>query len=311
MYFLQAYHSKNKWWQYVVTLFAVAFTYLVLGSIPILIAFFIQSARMGPLAFGDFYNNSQQSFLGIDQNTGLILLLSPSVLTFFVLLIMLRLLHGKKIGEIASAAKRIRWKRLLAGAFFWLLLLGLLELFFACLNPGNYIFHYDPVHFLPLVLIALLLIPLQAWSEELLFRSYLMQAFGIWTGFRIIAILITSAGFAILHAANPEVSEFGFWATMPFYFGFGIVAGLLVVYDNGIEIACGVHAINNIYGAVLVSYNGSVLQTAALWKIKQLNPYAMNIGFYVIALIFLGTMAKLFNWSEPGKVFRKISGYKY
>ena len=307
MYFIQAFKAKNEWWRHLVTLGVVAFVYLVIGSIPLTVVIIIKTINNGDVDLEAFSNTYDATALGIDQNVGLILLLIPSVLSFVALLLMMIFMHGKKIGCIASASGRIRWGRVFVSAGIWLIMLVGTEIYFHYKNPENYIFAFDAAKFIPLIVIAFLLIPLQAWSEELFFRSYLLQGFGLLTRSRWIPLIISSVFFGFMHGLNPEVKEFGFWATMPYYVGFGVFAGLLVVFDNGIEMVCGVHAINNIYSAVLVSYNSSVLKTAALWKIKDLNPYSLTIAFFIVAGLFLIIMAKLYNWKDLSRLFKPIS----
>ncbi len=308
MYFIQAYKAKNEWWRYLVTLGIVAFVYMVIGSIPLTVVVIFKAINNGGIDLEEFRNTYDTSALGIDQNTGLILLLIPAVLSFVALLLMMIFMHGKKIGCIASSAGRIRWKRLFVSAGIWFILLAGSEIYFHFRDPENYAFAFDAAKFIPLVIIAILLIPLQAWSEELFFRSYLMQGIGLLTHSRWISVILTSVFFGFMHGLNPEVKEFGFWATMPYYVGFGLFAGLLVVFDNGIEMVCGVHAINNIYSAVLVSYNSSVLKTAALWKIKDLDPYSLTIAFFIVAGLFLFIMAKLYKWKDLSRLFKPIPG---
>lgn len=195
---------------------------------------------------------------------------------------------------------------MLTGALVWLALLVIAEGLFMLLDPGNYEFSFNLRSFLPLLLIALIIIPFQSWFEELLFRSYLMLGIGLLFRLRFLALLITAAAFGLLHFSNPEVKELGFWATMPYYISFGLFAGLLVIFDNGIELACGVHAINNIYGVVLVTYESSVIKTDAIWKIKAIDPLATNIGFLVIAIIFFVIMARHYKWGNWKKLFTRI-----
>jgi hypothetical protein len=102
------------------------------------------------------------------------------------------------------------------------------------------------------------------------------------------------------------VKELGFWATMPYYISFGLFAGLLVIYDNGIELVCGVHAINNIYGAVLVNYESSVIKTPSVWKMRIIDPLATNIGFLIIAMLFIIIMAKMYKWNNWKKLYSLI-----
>jgi uncharacterized protein len=304
MYFIQAYKAKNEWWRYLITLAIVAFAYLILGSIPLTIAIITKTIQNGSIDLDAFSNSLDPTALGIEQNTGLILLLIPSVLSFIALMLLMIFLHGKKIGSIASAADRIRWGRLFTSAALWFVMLVGVEIFFAYRDPENYTFTFNAIKFIPLVFIAVFLIPLQAWSEELFFRSYLMQGLGVLFNSRVIPLIATSILFGLMHALNPEVKEYGFWVMMLFYIGFGLFAGLLVVFDDGIEMACGVHAINNIYGAVLVSYDSSVLKTAALWKMKELNPLSSTIAFLLMAILYLFIMAKVYKWENPLRLFQ-------
>jgi len=306
LYFIKAQESGNKWWQYILTLLAVSIAYLILGSLPLGIALAIKLAGGADLDLQGFLDTYDTEILGIDQNLGLILLLFPAVIGFVVLLLMMINLHKRKLGAIASADGKIRWNRMINGALIWLVLLILTEGLFFVMDPGNYEYNFNLKRFLPLVLIALVVIPWQAWFEELLFRSYLMIGLGLFFRIRIIALILTSAAFGLLHFSNPEVKEFGFWYAMPYYVAFGLFAGLLVIFDNGIELACGVHAINNIYGTVLVTYESSVIKTPALWKMKTIDPMATNIGFLIIATIFILIMARVYKWENWKKMFTTI-----
>lgn len=303
MYFLKALEAKNEWWRYLVTLALVALAYFFLGGIPLLIVILSIRLRNGDIDIEGFSETYNPEMLGIDQNVGLLLLLVPSVLAFFTLLILMIKFHGQKAGNLVSYLGKIRWNRVYIGGILWLILLIAGEFIFYSLDPANYQFSWDLSKFIPLLLISLFIIPIQAWSEELLFRSYLMQGISLLTGMRILALLITSFAFGLMHLSNPEVAQFGFWATMPYYIGFGMFAGLLVIFDGGIELAFTVHAINNMYSALLVGYQSSVLTTSSLWKIQELNPALMNIGFLLMSTIFILVLAKIFKWKIPGNLF--------
>ena len=306
MYFVNAQKNRNDWWRYLVGIVIVGFAYLILGSIPLALVVILKTMNGSPMDMATFMETYNTEAIGINQNLGLILLLFPSVFAFFVLWFVMTGLHGKKAGEIASSEGRIRWSRLFSGAIIWLVLLVAAEWIFAYFNPENYQFHFNAAKFYPLLIIAFLFIPFQTWFEELLFRSYLMVGFGLATRLRIAALLITSIAFGLLHSFNPEVKEFGFLATMPYYVGFGIFAGILVIMDNGIELAFGVHAINNIYGAVFVTYESSVLKTPALWSIQKINPWFLDLAFLLMAGIFIWIMSKLYSWNSWKRIFTPI-----
>jgi membrane protease YdiL (CAAX protease family) len=304
MYLSSAFQGRNEWWRYVAAILIIVLTQII-GSLPVVVIVLLKQIKesAGVQSFIKTYNFEA---IGISQNSGLLLLLLPSFLCFFVLLLLMVSIHKKKLGSIASVEGKIRWGHILSGAGLWLILLIVFELVSGLIHRGNYEFNFSLSKFLPLLVIAIIIIPFQSGFEELLFRSYLMQGTVLLFRLRIVALLLTSIGFGLLHVTNPEAKEFGFWMVMPYYIGFGIFAGLLVIMDNGIELAMGTHIINNIYGAVLVTYKSSVLQTPALWKMKIFDPLLMNAGFIIMAIVFLVIMARIYNWSQWQRIFMKI-----
>lgn len=303
MYLQQVLKTKYEGWRYIVTLALVLFSYMILGSIPLAGTLIYKQMSGEPVDIEEFAITKNPVALNIEENTGLLLMLIPSVLAFFTLLILMLKLHGYRFGDVFSAAGRVRWGRFAKGALLWLLLLGLADLTYYLLAPGNYTMQFNLEKFIPLLVIALVMIPFQAWSEELMFRSYLLQGIGLLFGSRILALLITSVAFGLLHSANPEVSRFGFWNIMPYYIGFGLFAGLLVFFDDGIELAFAVHAVNNIYSAVIVGYESSVLNTSSIWKISELKPAYTVIAFYACALLFFFISSRIFRYELS---FKKV-----
>ena len=109
------------------------------------------------------------------------------------------------------------------------------------------------------------LMPWQVGLEEWLFRGYLMQGCGLWLGRRWAAVAVTGLAFGLLHGGNPEVARFGFWVAMPQYVVMGLVLGLVAVWDDGVELAFGLHLGNNVLSSVLVTHEAAALRTHALW----------------------------------------------
>lgn len=127
--------------------------------------------------------------------------------------------------------------------------------------PDNFTIQFDIKTFVPLLLITVLFIPLQTTCEEFLFRGYLTQGVAAWTKDRWLAVIIPGMVFGLMPISNPEVSEYGFWAAMPQY----IIFGLAVVLVDGIEVAMGIHAANNIFACLFVTFDASVLSTPAIF----------------------------------------------
>lgn len=304
MYFIQAKQTKNEWWRYTLTILII-FALQFFGSIPFYIILFLKS-QAGSFNIAEFQKTLNFEVIGMSQNVGFIVLLIPSVLGAIALFLLMIYIHNQRPGNIFSAFGKFRWNRFATAILVWLILAILSEFINSRINPGNYVFRFDAGKFIPLIIISVLIIPLQAGFEELLFRSYLMQGLGILTRYRIIALIITSVAFGAMHSFNPEVKEFGIINSMIFYVGFGLLAGLLVVFDNGIEMALGIHTMNNIFGCLFITYQSSVLKTAALWEIKVMNIKVMNIGFLFMSILFLTIMATIYKWESWKKLFKRI-----
>lgn len=196
----------------------------------------------------------------------------------------LRLLHKRPFLSIVNPDLRFDFRRFFFGAGVWLALVAASDLILAALNPTNYVWTFNPARFLPYLIVGLLLVPLQAGAEELLFRGYLTQGFGLisyWLGW-----LLPGIFFGTLHIANPEVAEYGPLLTMPIYIGLGLLLGWVTLRTRSLEIALGAHIINNLYSALLVTFPSSALETEVLFTMQTYDPLVGLVTFLILALIF-------------------------
>jgi membrane protease YdiL (CAAX protease family) len=168
--------------------------------------------------------------------------------------------------------------------------------------PENYTYSFNLIQFIPLLLIAFLLLPIQTSCEEFMFRGYLMQMFAFGKMSKLIPIFFTSLLFAAIHLMNPEVAEYGLGIMFPYYISAGLILAIMTVMDDSIELALGVHAATNIYGAIFLSYEGAAIQTATLFKSENMDPAIMLIIFLVMAAVFLFLASKKYNWSSFSKL---------
>lgn len=99
----------------------------------------------------------------------------------------------------------------------------------------------------------LVLTPIQAASEEVLFRGYLLQATAAVTQSRIAILLVNAVAFAALHVINPEAVV----SPLPALIGFGLWgAGLawVALADRGLELVIGAHVANNLVSFAVAGY---------------------------------------------------------
>ncbi|WP_298765081.1 CPBP family glutamic-type intramembrane protease [uncultured Polaribacter sp.] len=116
---------------------------------------------------------------------------------------------------------------------------------------------------------------------------------------KLTPLLITSLIFGLLHGANPEVAKLG-QITMVFYIGTGLFFGIVTLMDEGTELALGLHAINNISAAFLITTDWTVFQTDALY-IDTSEPsvtWEMFIPVFVFYPLMLLLFSKKYGWQN-------------
>ena len=114
-------------------------------------------------------------------------------------------------------------------------------------------------------------------------------------------LFITSVTFGLLHIANPEVDKLGN-IIMIYYIGTGFFLGILTLMDDGMELALGFHAANNLFTALLVTADWTAFQTHSVYK-SIADPASMGVSeiivpVFVIFPILLFIFSKKYNWSN-------------
>ena len=138
----------------------------------------------------------------------------------------------------------------------------------------------------------------------------MMQSLGSIVRNRWFPLIASSIAFGLLHSANPEIAKFGN-VVYVFYIGSGLFAGIMTLMDEGIELALGWHAANNMTAALLVTADWTALQTHSVLKDIS-NPEIMPLSDVLIpVLVFFPIMllifAKKYNWTDwKGKLFGSI-----
>lgn len=291
----RALDHQNQGWKYLVTILAGFIGGQLLGAIPLIAVIFTKVAERGESSF-NAENLTDLTQYGISSNVSLVLMLLPFVTSLLITVLLLKPLHKRSLTEVINGTRSFRWGRFFFAFLMWgLLLLALFGIEYFR-NPANYTFSFNPAAFLPLAIIALLLIPLQTTYEELLFRGYLTQGIAAWTRSRWLAILIPGITFGLIHIANPEISEYGLLLTLPQYILFGIVFGIITILDDGIETTMGAHAVNNIFACLMLTFKASALQTDALFTQHKVDAGHDLITFIVVCILFLVLLSRKYKW---------------
>ena len=233
------------------------------------------------------------------KNISFLLMVIPLSIACLFLLFWVKFLHQQTLTSFTTSRKKIDWKRILFSFSIWGGLTILMLLIDFTMHPDNYEIQFDPQLFLVFAILALILIPLQTSFEEYFFRGYLMQYLGVITKTRWIPFVFTSVSFGLMHAANPEIEKLGS-IVLFYYVGTGFFLGMLTLLDEGLELALGFHAANNLIGALLVTTEWGAFQTNSILLDKSEPTLGWELFLPMLLLypLLLFIFGKKYGWNH-------------
>lgn len=248
----------------------------------------------------------------IDQvgvNAAFVLLVGPLSAMCIGLLFWVKYVHQQSLVSFTTSRSKIDWKRVFFSFSLWAAFLIATILISYFNNTEGYIYNFKLVPFLIFLFLALILIPLQTSFEEYFFRGYLMQGIGLATKSRWVPFFFTSIAFGLMHIANPEVGKMGY-IILIYYIGTGFFLGILTLMDQGLELALGFHAANNLIGALLLTSDWSAFQTHSILKdvAEPSAGFDVILPVFIIFPIVLFIFSRKYGWSNWNqKLFGKLS----
>ena len=294
----KSYKLKNFWYYILGSFILILFS--TIGQLPMIP--FLPSELPSPDA------DPMDIFKTIPSNLRLFLLLLSFAFVLPGIWLVVKKLHDLPIMSILSSRKKIDLERVLYSFMVWGTVVSAFVFLEYSLNPENYVFNFKVKEFLILAVIAILFIPIQTSVEEIVFRGYLMQGFGHWLNSRFMALFLTSTVFGSLHLANPEITALGYEFVI-LYITVGFVLGIMTLMDDGLELALGFHAANNLIAALLLTADWTVFQTESI--LIDISEPSLGITDWITPFIVFPILLALFarkyswtNWKE--KLFSKV-----
>jgi len=306
-YIQQAYKGLHEGWRYLIGVVIIVF-FIIIGQIPFTVAAVLKAKSEGL----NLFELDESAMMGLlESNLNLFLMLLSFAVGLAGILIVNKWLHKLTIKQLTTSRSKIDWRRFWMIFWVWgIFTSGMVLADYFFFSPENYVLNFDLENFLILSVIAILLVPLQTSCEEYLFRGYLMQGLGVVTKTRWAPLLITSVAFGLLHIANPEVTQLGY-IIMVYYIGTGLFLGVMTLMDEGLELALGFHAANNLFTALLVTADWTAFQTYSVLKDTSSPTSAGFVDVFMpvfivfpIILFILGRVYNWKNWRE--KLFGRV-----
>jgi membrane protease YdiL (CAAX protease family) len=231
---------------------------------------FLSNAQLGENSAGKFFLVVIVSFISIGTSpfTFLELFLgksswshflisnTPFFLALVIIFILIHRLHRYSWKTVITYHKHTQLRKfflkIIFACFCWLLIKCAFTVPFYIMNPTKYTYNFRLAEFLPMLIVCMLTIPIQAAFEEVLFRGYMLQQLGLLCQRVWQPIVVTSVIFVILHI-SPNFKTNGIAFMTYYYILHGLMYSIIVLMDEGIILAIGVHTANNLFAALVVT----------------------------------------------------------
>jgi len=275
-YFVTKPQSRTKWWHWI-----IGFTLICLLSFLGMTGLFLASQNLLPTNNATIYLDLLIAFLPV----------------FITIPLIYKFWHKRPIIALMTSAQTFRWDNMFRAGFVLIAFFGLASLLESIIFPDEYEglkIQTDLKRYIPLLIITFVFVPFQAASEEFLCRGYLNQALVKCLHSPWVVFTLTSAGFAALHAANPE-AQGQMWPYLASIFTFGMAMCVLLYFEGGIESAIGAHIANNIFVFGFLGYEDPHLPNTAWMTLG-----APKIGWsdFVLDFVMIAIVTALIIWAN-------------
>lgn len=229
------------------------------------------AVRGRPETFASYYSAAMayqypEGMLG--AHLGLAMLIPVSLLV-------VRYVHTRSTRFLHSVQPGVRWRYLLVAAVAAVVVLNAV-LWISRIGTAT---TWAPqAHVGWWLLLIVVTSPWQAAAEEYFFRGYLMQALGSIVPTPWFGVVTSALVFAIFHGVqNP--------ALFVDRFGFGLLAGTLVLVTGGLEAGIAAHVVNNIFAFGYAALMGGVATARGVTTITWAGAGWDLLGFALFGAV--------------------------
>jgi membrane protease YdiL (CAAX protease family) len=205
---------------------------------------------------------------------------------------------GVRVSILHSVIFRLRWRWLLISlipaAVVWIVTFAVQIGIGVVLGEELLPFSTDVPTYLLSVVIVVVLVPIQAATEEYLYRGVLLQGVGAWVRFAPVTILVSAVLFGFSHAYD----GWGIATIVVMGIGFAFVA----IRTGGLEAGIALHAVNNIAAFVVTGTGifGPTGITEDTGGPAGLVAQAVTVVLWVLAIEWLARRNKIERLSRIG-----------
>jgi membrane protease YdiL (CAAX protease family) len=288
--------GKNDWWRFILAVLIILIAWQLVGATPTLLLVLWVMFDGNPTTT----LNPDGSFPGVNINISFTVMMLASWAFIVGIFLAVRFIHQRKLLTLVTPEHSLNWRRLFQGFTVWFLLAVITGIIEALLHPGRYVLTLDLPHLLPFVFLALALIPIQTSAEELFFRGYILQGFGLRIRNIWLLTIISGVIFMLPHFLNPEAKT-NFLLMGIYYFSIGAAMAYITLRDGRLELALGMHAANNLFAGLIANAVVTVMPTPSIFTVMELDAVYSTVTALAAILIFV--------WVFTAPLKRKSNDY--
>lgn len=190
-----------------------------------------------------------------------------------------RIINYRPFSSYCSSRNGWNWRIFFKTLGLSLLIYAILGIIISMIDGFKINNHFTILTFI----LALIIIPFQCVGEEFFMRGYVMQTIGSWISVPIIAIIVQSLFFTVLHPYN-SLGVITVLIT-------GILLGFITYFTKGIEMSSGIHSANNLSSFIFAGLGLSHVATNI-----TMNNFIIDIVSVLIAVSLTYYVSKKLGW---------------
>ena len=236
------------------------------GTLSVLLSVYIW-LNLGPILAFQF----SKVPIGDDILKAYLIANMPFFAMAFGLFLSLRFLMRTTVRLVITDKRKIDWLLMLKSGGAYLVVAALFTLVHILIRPDQFLLYStDMDAFLRMVPFVLVITPIQTTSEELLMRAIPSRLFRrgklVRTTKSILLVsLFTALLFTLPHLSNREMLHASQKFPVILYYAiFGFGGTFISLKTKGFEPSIGIHAVNNLYIALICNYTNSSLPSRPL-----------------------------------------------
>jgi len=279
--------AAGAWWRVVLGLAIIGGVWVGFGSGLIVLAQerAFAFAGIGPEDLGALAGSGR-----VMTPPGVMLFLLTFIGIWLGLWVAVRLIHRRPFDTLFRPGRRLHVRNAMRGAGLALAFYGIsMVVYLAVLGPPERT-GLPLSAWAPWVVPIALGVVMQATSEELLFRGYILQNFAAWSYNPVIWAILPSLAFAALHY-DPSMDAGMRWRMLLHILIFGLIAAAMVWRTGGLGAAVGLHVTNNLFAIGGAGVEGAALGFE-LWTfpadtLERMFVFDLSLGLLMLAGVFI------------------------